>query len=78
MIEKPGSVNAAELTALAKKAEDAGVTMMINYQRSFDPRVAALLVDIEQRNEAGFKLDYVSVFSCDKAVPPQAAPQYLA
>ena len=50
---------------------------MINYQRSFDPRVAALLADIAQRNEAGYKLDYVSVFSCDKAQPPQAAPQYL-
>lgn len=64
--------------ALAKKAEDAGVVMMIDYQRTSDPRIAALLADVGQRKEAGFKLDYVSVFSCDKAVPPQAGPQYLS
>lgn len=27
--------------------------------------------------EEGYELDYVSVYSCDKAQPPQAAPQVL-
>lgn len=70
MVEKPGSTNSAELEKLATKAEAAGVTMMINYQRSFNDKVAKLLKDIQSMKSKGYQLDYVSVFSCDKAQPP--------
>lgn len=70
LIEKPGAINANELKDLKNKAEEAGVKMSINYHRNFDPRVAKLLVDIEGMASQGYKLDYVSVFSCDKALGP--------
>ena len=42
MVEKPGSLNSVDLEKLAKKGEEKGVTMYIDYQRSFDERVSAL------------------------------------
>lgn len=49
----------------------------MNYQRAFDPRVAALLEKLTEKTQAGYSLDYCSVYSCDSAQPPQAAPQVL-
>jgi predicted dehydrogenase len=73
MIEKPGSLDSADLEKLIKKAEEKNVTMYINYQRSFDARVSALFENIKKMVAEGFTLDYVSVYSCDKEQPPQAA-----
>jgi len=77
MIEKPGSLNSADLEKLIKKGEDKNVTMYINYQRSFDARVSSLFENIKKMVAEGFTLDYVSVYSCDKEQPPQAAHQFL-
>jgi predicted dehydrogenase len=77
LIEKPGSENSEDLEKLIIKAEEKGITMYINYQRSFDTRVAELFVNIRKMVSEGYSLDYVSVYSCDKEQPPQAAHQYL-
>lgn len=63
-------MNAQELKDLKLKAEEAGVAMTINYHRWFDPRIAKLLTDIKDLVSQGYKLDYVSSFSCDKALGP--------
>lgn len=49
----------------------------MNYQRTLDPLLADKLKEIETKKSEGFQLDYVSIYSCDKAQPPQAAPQPL-
>jgi predicted dehydrogenase len=73
MIEKPGSMNSADLEKLINKAAEKGVTFYINYQRSFDVRLSELFTNIRKLVAEGYQLDYVSVYSCDKAQPPQAA-----
>jgi predicted dehydrogenase len=77
MVEKPGALNSADLEKLAVKAEEKGITMYINYQRSFDDRISQLLGQIRDMCASGYTLDYVSVYSCDKSQPPQAAHQFL-
>lgn len=77
MVEKPGCQNADELSKLVALAAEKNVTFYINYQRSFDPKVAKLLNEIKQKTADGYQLEYCSVYSCDKAQPPQHAQQYL-
>jgi len=48
MVEKPGSLNSGDLAKLVNKAKEKGVTFYINYQRSFDPRIAELLENIKE------------------------------
>lgn len=77
MVEKPGCKDGDELQELVNLAESKNVTMYINYQRSFDPKVAELLDIIKQKTAEGYSLEYCSVYSCDKAQPPQNTQQYL-
>ena len=67
MVEKPGSSNAVQLAELARKAEANSIKMYINYQRSFNGKIASLFDDIEQMVADGYALEYVSIFSCDAA-----------
>lgn len=66
-----------ELEQLVALAEEKGVTFYINYQRTFDPKLAELLNVIKAKTAEGYQLEYCSVYSCDKAQPPQHAQQYL-
>mmetsp|Transcript_29749 Transcript_29749/g.36738 ORF Transcript_29749/g.36738 Transcript_29749/m.36738 type:complete len:313 (+) Transcript_29749:68-1006(+) len=77
MMEKPGSLNSSDLEKLNNKAAENGVAFTIDYQRSFDGRVSKLTNQIKELIADGYQLDYVSVYSCDKAQPPQAAHQAL-
>mmetsp|Transcript_6506 Transcript_6506/g.7439 ORF Transcript_6506/g.7439 Transcript_6506/m.7439 type:complete len:313 (-) Transcript_6506:187-1125(-) len=77
LIEKPGSLNSEDLKKLNDKATAKGIAFTIDYQRSFDGRVSKLTEEIKSLVADGYKLDYVSVYSCDKAQPPQAAHQAL-
>lgn len=70
LIEKPGALLSEQLESLIKKAETKGVTMYINYQRSFDDRLNKLFLKVAELIQDGYFLDYVSVYSCDKAWPP--------
>jgi len=42
MVEKPGSLVSSDLEKLLAKAGEKGITMYINYQRSFDARLSEL------------------------------------
>ena len=48
LIEKPGSLFSEQLETLIKKAESKGVTMYINYQRSFDERLDKLFLKVAE------------------------------
>ena len=71
LVEKPGCVDAEEAQELVSIAEKKGVTVYINYQRTFDPKLGELLAQIKQKSAEGYELEYCSVYSCDKAYPPQ-------
>lgn len=78
LIEKPGSLTSKDLKSLVQLAKEKSIPFFINYQRSFDPRVAEIskkVLDLVKNK--GYELDYVSVYSCDKAQPPQKAHQIL-
>jgi|LakMenEpi03Aug12_release.lakeMendotaPanAssembly.Ray.scaffolds.fasta_scaffold1652483_2 predicted dehydrogenase len=48
LIEKPGALISEQLEALIKKAESKGITMYINYQRSFDERLSKLYLKVAE------------------------------
>eukprot|EP00924_Labyrinthula_sp_SR-Ha-C_P015998 maker-scaffold_4-snap-gene-16.6-mRNA-1 protein AED:0.00 eAED:0.00 QI:43/1/1/1/1/1/6/83/341 len=77
LVEKPGSLTAKDLQELVDLAQEKQIPFFIDYQRSFDPRLAELGITVSEKAKAGFDLEYVSVYSCDKAQPPQAAHQAL-
>ena len=54
LLEKPGSTNSDDLEKLVNMAEEKGVTMYINYQRSFDERINALYAKIKQKISEGY------------------------
>ena len=75
LLEKPGSLNSWDLEQLCDKADEKGVTMFIDYQRSLDDRVLEVQRNVAEDYKNGFALDYISVTSMDHLTPPQDAPQ---
>jgi predicted dehydrogenase len=70
MIEKPGALNSGELQLLINKAKERKIPLSINYQRSFDTTIAALMKTINEKSKDGFSLDYASIYNCDNGQPP--------
>lgn len=77
LIEKPGSLVSDDLQKLVDLAKTKSISFYINYQRSFDPRVAQVTKKLEDLVKDGYNIDYISVHSCDKAQPPQKSHQIL-
>lgn len=77
LLDKPGAPSSSELVRVQTAAKEHNVRVFMNYQRALDPLLAEKLKEIETKKKEGYQLNYVSVYSCDKAQPPQAAPQPL-
>lgn len=65
LLDKPGASSSSELVRVQQTAERYNAQVFMNYQRKMDPTFSDRLFEIEKMKRAGYKLDYVSVYSCD-------------
>lgn len=75
LLDKPGAASSSDLIKVQKAAEKHNVQVFMNYQRKLDPIFSQKLQEVQKFKQAGFNLDYVSVYSCDASQPPKDAPQ---